>query len=137
MVSRPHEANHRSAGSWSFDIRDRHRARLDTTFDAHVFRIFEQHTKRRRVSRDDCIGLRCVFNGKTMANERLHIEPLVGHQFQHRLKIALLGPAHISQRVIAPPSPRTRGRSGRGHTSTTPEKSVPFRRNPRAITRVL
>ncbi len=58
----------------------------------------------------------------------------IGHHVEHRLEVALLGPAHEADGIVVALAPRSPGRSGRGRTSRTPGRSAPSRRSRRGTT---
>ena len=63
-------------------------------------RVLQQYAQRRSRSAYERIGLLRVTDGEAMRDQRPHVQPPVGHHVEHRLEVALLGPAHEAHRIV-------------------------------------
>ena len=57
-------------------------------------------TQRGLGATDNLISCLSLTDLKAMRNQRLYVEPPVGHHIEYGLEIALLGPAHKTDRII-------------------------------------
>ena len=63
-------------------------------------RILQQDPHRGFTASDDRVGLLGLRQGESVRDQRLHVEPSVGQHVQHRLEVALLRPAHETDRIV-------------------------------------
>lgn len=82
-----------------------HRRRIDQRQPARERarwrRLVLQHDAQRGlVAAQQVIRARRLVEGNAVRDQRAHVESAVGQHIEHRLEIALLGPAHEAQRIV-------------------------------------